>query len=72
MVKIKTVTLRLPDELHKKLKLLSVNSEISMQELLTTLIEYAVVIVDENDEKERLGKSFKEGLQKAIENEQEK
>lgn len=37
--KIKTVTLRLSDELHKKIKFLTVEEEITIQDYITQLIE---------------------------------
>jgi predicted DNA-binding protein len=36
---IKTVTLRLSDDLHKKIKLLTVNEEKTLQDYITQLIE---------------------------------
>lgn len=36
---IKTVTLRLSDELHKQVKLLTVNEEKTIQDYITQLIE---------------------------------
>lgn len=52
MKKIKTITLRLDDDLHKKLKIHAVQKNESMQDILIRLIEEELSKEQENEEKE--------------------
>ena len=56
---MKTFTLRLPDDLHKQLKMKCVENGISMQEMITLFIEFAFANTDIFDELSDEAKHFK-------------
>lgn len=45
---IKTITLRLTPDLHKKLKLLAIQNDTTIQEMLTDFIEKSVDKIEKN------------------------
>lgn len=49
MSAIKTITLRMDDELHKKLKIKTVLEDTTIQEYLTTLIQRELGTIEEKE-----------------------
>ena len=54
--------MRLSDDLHKQLKMRSVEADTSMQEILTTLIEFALMNVEAFDASKGFSKKYREAF----------